>query len=118
MSLRASCSIASSVRSAERRPVVTERRYTRARVPVNPPNEGCERSHNPHVEGWSTAPAADDDRSMITTNTQALSFNTSLDVRPAAVAYPRSVEDVVTAVAYARERGLRVSPQATGHNLS
>jgi hypothetical protein len=52
------------------------------------------------------------------TNTPAFSFNTAVDLRPAAVAYPRDVKDVVAAVAYARERGLRVAPQATGHNVS
>ncbi|HET9289418.1 MAG TPA: FAD-binding oxidoreductase [Gaiella sp.] len=43
-------------------------------------------------------------------------FNLATDVRPAAVALPRDVSDVVAAVGYARRNGLRVAPQATGHN--
>jgi FAD/FMN-containing dehydrogenase len=43
-------------------------------------------------------------------------FNLALDLRPAAVALPRTVSDVVAAVDHARAQGLRVAPQATGHN--
>ena len=43
-------------------------------------------------------------------------FNLAADIRPAAVALPRDVSDVVAAVDYARTSGLRVAPQATGHN--
>jgi FAD/FMN-containing dehydrogenase len=43
-------------------------------------------------------------------------FNLALDLRPAAIALPRNVAEVIAAVDYARERGLRVAPQATGHN--
>ncbi|MGH2741761.1 MAG: FAD-binding oxidoreductase, partial [Thermoleophilaceae bacterium] len=43
-------------------------------------------------------------------------FNLALDVQPAAVAFPRDERDVVAAVDYARHHGLRVAPQATGHN--
>ena len=43
-------------------------------------------------------------------------FNLAFDLRPAAVALPRDVDDVVAAVKYARRNGLRVAPQATGHN--
>ena len=43
-------------------------------------------------------------------------FNLATDLRPAAVALPRDVSDVVAAVGYARANGLRVAPQATGHN--
>jgi FAD/FMN-containing dehydrogenase len=53
----------------------------------------------------------------ITTDT-AFSFNTSVELRPAGVAYPRDVGEVITAVLHARELGLRVAPQATGHNVS
>lgn len=45
-------------------------------------------------------------------------FNLTFDLRPAAIALPRDVPDVVAAVAYARARGLRVAPQATGHNAA
>jgi FAD/FMN-containing dehydrogenase len=43
-------------------------------------------------------------------------FNLLLDQHPAAVAFPADADDVIAAVAYAREAGLRVAPQATGHN--
>ena len=45
-------------------------------------------------------------------------FNLTTDFRPAAMALPRDVSDVVAAVAYARAHGLRVAPQATGHNAT
>jgi FAD/FMN-containing dehydrogenase len=51
-------------------------------------------------------------------NASAISFNLAVDLRAAAVAYPRDVREVVAAVDYAGERGLRVAPQATGHNVS
>ena len=44
-------------------------------------------------------------------------FNLRADFRPAAIALPLDEDDVVIAVNYARERGLRVAPQATGHNI-
>jgi FAD/FMN-containing dehydrogenase len=44
------------------------------------------------------------------------SFNLLVDQYPAAVAFPSDARDVADAVAYARRRGLRVAPQATGHN--
>jgi FAD/FMN-containing dehydrogenase len=43
-------------------------------------------------------------------------FNLLLDQHPAAVAFPADAQDVAAAVAYARAEGLRVAPQATGHN--
>ncbi len=43
-------------------------------------------------------------------------FNLLLDQQPAAIALPTDDQGVVAAVAYAREMGLRVAPQATGHN--
>jgi hypothetical protein len=43
-------------------------------------------------------------------------FNLATDLRPAAVVLPRNVADVVAAVKYADANGLRVAPQATGHN--
>jgi FAD/FMN-containing dehydrogenase len=42
-------------------------------------------------------------------------FNSAIDQRPELVALPASVDEVVAAVALARERGLRVAPQRTGH---
>jgi FAD/FMN-containing dehydrogenase len=42
-------------------------------------------------------------------------FNLLLDQRPAAIALPDDAADVVEAVAVARERGLRVTAQGTGH---
>ena len=43
-------------------------------------------------------------------------FNLVIDQRPAAVALPVSAADVAQVVCYARENGLRVAPQLTGHN--
>jgi len=43
-------------------------------------------------------------------------FNLATDIRPAAVALPCDVRDVIAAVNYARANGLRVAPQAGGHN--
>lgn len=43
-------------------------------------------------------------------------FNLRSDVRPEAIALPRDAGEVAAAVAHARDRGLRVAPQATGHN--
>ncbi len=43
-------------------------------------------------------------------------FNLVTDLAPTAVALPWDVQDVVAAVDYARVNGLRVAPQATGHN--
>jgi FAD/FMN-containing dehydrogenase len=45
-------------------------------------------------------------------------FNLTIDQRPAFVAHPDSVEDIVAVVAFAREHGLRVAPQRTGHNAA
>jgi len=45
-----------------------------------------------------------------------LAWNLSADQQPAAVALPESVDDVTAVVRWARERGLRVAPQGTGHN--
>jgi FAD binding domain-containing protein len=42
-------------------------------------------------------------------------FNLAADQRPELVAYPDSAEDVISAIGFARERGLRVAPQLTGH---
>jgi FAD/FMN-containing dehydrogenase len=43
-------------------------------------------------------------------------WNLAFDQRPAAVALPSSVDEVVAAVEFAASRGLQVAPQATGHN--
>jgi FAD/FMN-containing dehydrogenase len=45
-------------------------------------------------------------------------WNLAVDQRPAAVALPESAEDVMTVVRMARDRGLRVAAQGTGHNAS
>jgi len=42
-------------------------------------------------------------------------WNLAIDQRPVAVAFPESADDVVAIVDYARERGLRIAPQGTGH---
>ena len=43
-------------------------------------------------------------------------WNTTADQRPALIAYPADAREVAEVIAYAREAGLRVAPQATGHN--
>jgi FAD/FMN-containing dehydrogenase len=43
-------------------------------------------------------------------------FNLAVDQRPAAVAYPADASEVADVVRCARAAGLRVAPQATGHN--
>ena len=45
-------------------------------------------------------------------------WNLAVDQRPAAVAEPETVADVVAIVNFARERGLRVAAQGTGHAAS
>ncbi len=45
-------------------------------------------------------------------------WNLAVDQRPAAVALPESAFDVVAVVAFARENGLRIAPQGTGHGAS
>ena len=42
-------------------------------------------------------------------------WNLAVDQRPAAVAVPRSVDEVVEVVRTAAASGLRVAPQSTGH---
>jgi FAD/FMN-containing dehydrogenase len=43
-------------------------------------------------------------------------FNLLVDLRPEAVAFPTDEREVIAVVNYARERGLRIAPQSTGHN--
>jgi hypothetical protein len=43
-------------------------------------------------------------------------WNLAIDQRPAAVAFPESAQDVAAVVLFARELGLRVAAQGTGHN--
>ena len=43
-------------------------------------------------------------------------FNLLIDQRPQAIAVPANARDVAASVAFARKHGLRVAPQATGHN--
>src|SRR3954454_24418505 len=43
-------------------------------------------------------------------------FNLAVDQRPAAVAYPADASEVADLVRAARDAGLRVAAQATGHN--
>ncbi len=45
-----------------------------------------------------------------------LAFNVAVDQQPAAVVVATEEQDVLAVVAIAHERGLRVAPQATGHN--
>ncbi len=43
-------------------------------------------------------------------------WNLVVDQRPAAVVVVESTADVISVMDFAREAGLRVAPQATGHN--
>ena len=43
-------------------------------------------------------------------------WNLAVDQQPAAVAFAQTAADVAAVVDFARERGLRVAPQGTGHN--
>ena len=43
-------------------------------------------------------------------------WNLAVDQRPAAVAIPESADDVIAVVEFARDRGLVVTAQGTGHN--
>jgi FAD/FMN-containing dehydrogenase len=54
----------------------------------------------PGDEGWDEARQA---------------WNLAVDQRPAAVAIPESAGDVIEIVGFARDMGLRVAPQGTGH---
>jgi len=45
-------------------------------------------------------------------------WNLAVDQRPAAVALPQTADDVVAIVDFAREHGLRIAPQGTGHNAA
>jgi hypothetical protein len=45
-------------------------------------------------------------------------WNLSVEQRPALIAVPRTADDVARLVRWARSRGLRVAPQATGHNAA
>jgi hypothetical protein len=45
-------------------------------------------------------------------------WNLAVDQRPAAVAVPGSPTDVAAAIRYARDHGLRVAAQGTGHNAA
>ena len=51
-------------------------------------------------------------------DTARATFTTIDDQRPALIAVPNDVDDVVVVVNFAREHGLRVVPQRTGHNAS
>lgn len=45
-------------------------------------------------------------------------WNVAVDQRPAAVALPRSVDEVARVVRVAAEAGLRIAPQSTGHGAA
>ncbi|MBV9810709.1 MAG: FAD-dependent oxidoreductase [Solirubrobacterales bacterium] len=49
-------------------------------------------------------------------DTARAAWNLAIDQRPAAVAYPETSNDVAAAIAHARQNGLRVAAQGTGHN--
>jgi FAD/FMN-containing dehydrogenase len=45
-------------------------------------------------------------------------FNVLVDQRPAAIALPVDADDVSLVIRFAREHGLRIAPQTTGHNAA
>ena len=45
-----------------------------------------------------------------------LAWHLAVDQRPAAVALPENLHDVIEIVHWAREEVLRIAPQGTGHN--
>ena len=45
-------------------------------------------------------------------------WNLAVDQRPAYVALPANVDDIVALVTFARRHGLRLAPQGTGHNAA
>jgi FAD/FMN-containing dehydrogenase len=47
-----------------------------------------------------------------------LAWHLAVDQRPAAVAVPQNIHDVIEIVHWAREAGLRIAPQGTGHNAA
>ena len=47
-----------------------------------------------------------------------MAFNLMVDQRPAAVALPADADDVREIVRFAREHGMRIAPQRTGHNAA
>ena len=55
----------------------------------------------PGDEGWNDARQA---------------WNVAADLHPAAVAFPETASDMAFAIAFARDAGLRVNVQGTGHN--
>ncbi len=59
--------------------------------------------YGPDDDGWDEARRA---------------WNLAVDQRPAAVAFPLTDSDVVEVVNFAREEGLRVAPQGTGHGAA
>ena len=59
--------------------------------------------YGPDDDGWDEARRA---------------WNLAVDQRPAAVALPITDADVVEVVNFAREQGLRVAPQGTGHGAA
>ncbi|MGZ8694227.1 MAG: FAD-binding oxidoreductase [Gaiellaceae bacterium] len=48
-------------------------------------------------------------------NTSRLAWNRAHDQQPLAVVFPETAEDVAAAVDFAREQGVRITAQATGH---
>jgi hypothetical protein len=59
--------------------------------------------YGPSDAGWDQARAA---------------WNLAVDQRPAAVAFPVTDADVIAAVEFARDQGLRIAPQGSGHGAS
>ena len=81
-------------------------------MPVHPAQSCPPRSVPPTLEGKIVTPAHE------RFDEARRAWNLAVDQRPAAVVLAESAQDVAAAVAFARENGLRVAPQGTGHNAA
>ncbi len=66
----------------------------------------------------NTTPARIVDPSHADWETVRPAWNLAAYQHPTAIALPESADDVIAAVNYARENGLRVAPQSTGHGAN
>ena len=64
---------------------------------------------------WTATPSAP---TIASWDEARSAWNLAVDQRPAAVVLAESAPDVVAAVTFAREHGLRIAPQGTGHGAA
>jgi FAD/FMN-containing dehydrogenase len=77
-----------------------------------PTTSGAARTLRAQIDGAVVSPA---DRGY---DEARGTFNLTDDLRPALIAFPEDEAEVVAVVEVAREHGLRVAPQRSGHNAS